>query len=175
MPDGVWTNNWHGVKNALLCGFVRSGWSTVYDQDGNLMTRYMGALPLSDYRNANSSINAEPALIFGTGLSTPAATDRALSSKWVNGISRVAVSNGGLSFDETTHTASRIIRATVQNTGSLPVTVTDWGIVGYAVRGTGQSADILLSRELLNSPVTLQQYASATLSVTVSVQLTDPA
>ena len=37
MSEGVWTNNWQGVKNAMLCGFVRNGWSTVRDENGNLV------------------------------------------------------------------------------------------------------------------------------------------
>ncbi len=173
MPEGVWTNNWQGVKNALLCGFVRRDWSSVFDAGGNLIQRYQGGLPLTEFSNANSVGSTNPVLVFGTGIRPPAATDRALASKWSSGISRVAVENGELLFDETTHTASRLVKATVQNTGSSPVTVTEWGIAGCGYRNG--TCEVLLYRALLDSPVTLQQYESATLSVTVTVQLTDPA
>ena len=173
MPEGVWTNNWQGVKNALLCGFVRRDWSSVYDANGNLIQRYQGGLPLTDYTNSNSASSTNPVLIFGTGVRTPAATDRALASKWTSGISRVAVDNGEMLYDETTHIASRTVRATVQNTGSSPVTVTEWGIAGTGYRNG--TCEVLLYRALLDSPVTLNQFESATLSVTISVQLTDPA
>ena len=175
MPEGVWTNNWQGVKNVLLCGFVRSGWSTIYDAEGNLITRYEGALPLNDFTNGNTASGSSPALIFGTGTRAPAAADRALASKWTGNISRVAVVNGEIQYDAATHTATRQIKATVQNTGVNPVTVTEWGITGRGVRGTNNYPEILLFRALLDSPVTLNQYESATMSMTISVQLTDPA
>ena len=175
MSEGVWTNNWQGVKNAMLCGFVRNGWSTVRDENGNLVDGYNGAMPMGSYQNVNAASSTYPALIFGTGTAAPAATDLGLSHKWTSGISRVAIVNGTLSYDDSTHTASKVVKATIQNTGVNPVTVTEWGIVGRAWRGSSSYPDILLYRALLDSPVTLNQYESATLSATITVQLTDPA
>lgn len=176
MPSstGIWMDNWSGVKNNMLCGFVRDGWSTIYGADSQLITRYEGALPLSDYTNGNTASGSNPALIFGTGDTALSSDQVALATKWTSNVSRVSITNGTISYNDTTHTASRVIKATVQNTGSLPVTIREWGITGRGVRGTNNYPEVLLYRALLDEPVTLAQYESATLTVTISIQLTDP-
>lgn len=176
MPSstGVWTDNWSGVKNYMLCNFVRDGWSTIYGADGQLITVYEGALPLNDFTNGNTASGTSPALIFGTGNTALSSDQVALATKWTSNISRVTVTNGTISYDENTHTASRTIRATIQNTGSLAVTIREWGISGRGRRGANNYPEVLLYRALLDEPVTLAQYESATLTVTISMQLTDP-
>lgn len=168
--SGVWTTNWEGIKNQRLCGFVKAGWDTIFDQNGTLISSYGGGMPLNNYGNTNTPSNAHPiVIIFGTGTATPTVSDVALGAKWDTNISRVSVENGSLSYDDTTHTATRTVKATVQNTGTLPVTITEWGISGVSSHNP-----VLLYRALLDEPVTLNQHESATLTVTISMQLTNP-
>lgn len=171
--SGVWTTNWEGIKNAMLCGFVREGWSTIKDENGNLLDSYSGAIPMGYYTNSNGVSSNNPCIIFGTGSGAASVNDLSLSHKWTSNISRVSLTNGPISYDDTTHTATRTITTTVQNTGSTPVTVTEWGITGRGMRGTA-NFEVLMYRALLDTPVTLNQYESATLTVTISVQLTNP-
>lgn len=172
--SGVWTSNWEGIKNYLLCGFVRDGWSTIKDENGNIADGYSGATPMGDYQNLNYPTTNAPVIIFGTGSTAPSVNDLGLAHKWTTNISRISLTNGSRIYDDTTHTATKTITTTVQNTGSNPVTITEWGIVGRAWRGTNNNFDVLMYRALLDTPVTLNQYESATLTVTITVQLTNP-
>jgi hypothetical protein len=178
---GVWTNNWKGIKNAMLLGMAsadyRSGWSTVLDLNGNSRgnyTVYQVVSPVGQYYNSNTGSGAtgsyspnRNAIVFGSGNGTPAASDYCLGAKWTSNISRVSLSESD-SYDDTTHTKTKTVTCTVQNTGASAVTIREWGIEGYV--GT----PVLLYRALLDTPVTLQQYESATFTCTISMRLTDP-
>ena len=182
---GVWTNNWKGIKNWMLLGpyygistDLRSGWDTITNLYGNTVTGNVNypfcVSPVGNYVNANtltsqqiSNNGASNAIVFGTGSGTPAATDYCLGAKWTANISRVSLSQTE-SYDDTTHTKTKTVTCTVQNTGSAAVTLREWGIEGYV----GQA--VLLYRALLDTAVTLQQYESATFTCTISLRLTDP-
>ena len=174
---GVWTNNWKGVKNAMLLANIRSGWSTIKNLSGNVVStpdRQNAVTPVGTYVNSNSASNggggypAQNAIVFGTGSGTPDASDYCLGAKWTANISRVSLSQSE-SYDAVTHTKTKTVTCTVQNTGSAAVTLREWGIEGYP------GAAVLLYRALLDTPVTLQQYESATFTCTISLRLTDPA
>lgn len=173
MADGVWTNNWRALKNAyLLGGVVREGWSSVRKPDASLVggVDYINS-PISRTYNTNSYVNGDDVMviIFGTGTATPLATDTSLQAKWTTGISRVSVENGELSFNDETFTVSRTYKATIQNTGATAVTVSEWGITVDE-----HANEVLIYRALLDAPVTLRQYESATLELTVRMSLSDP-
>ena len=180
---GVWTNNWKAVKNYFLLGGlvadIRSGWSSITKLDGSIVTTGAGyptiLSPVGRYGNVNDAANSYSngpynAIVFGSGSSTPAATDYCLGAKWTSNISRVSLSQSE-SYDDATHTKTKTVTCTVQNTGSAAVTIREWGIES-AVYG---SERFLLYRALLDTPVTLQQYESATFTCTISLRLTDPA
>lgn len=173
---GVWTNNWKGIKNAMLTGGdMRSGWSTVKDLTGATLSgsfSYQHS-PMNAYANMNTASSSgnnyrSNVIVFGTGVGTPNASDYCLAAKWTANISRVSLSALD-SLDDATHTKTKTITCTVQNTGSADVTIREWGIECYA------NAPVLLYRALLDTPVTLQQYESATFTCTLSLRLTDPA
>ena len=182
MSNGVWTNNWKAIKNFALLGGaladIRSGWDTIKTLSGASITS--GALypmilsPVGNYSNYNSAYNASGStnpynvIVFGTGNTTPMATDYCLGAKWTSSISRVSLSQSA-SYDDATHTKTKTVTCTVQNTGSAAVTIREWGI---ETQVAGQS--VLLYRALLDTPVTLQQYESATFTCTISMRLTDP-
>ena len=172
---GVWTNNWKGIKNAMLTGGdMRSGWSTVKNLTGTTLTGSFGSNlgPMNQYINQNSATSSNNnsrnnVIVFGTGNGTPDASDYCLGAKWTANISRVSLSEQD-SLDSTTHTKTKTVTCTVQNTGSSAVTIREWGIECYT------SGQVLLYRALLDTPVTLAQYESATFTCTISLRLTDP-
>ncbi len=173
---GVWTNNWKGIKNAMLYGGdYRAGWSTVKDITGATLTGSSMDVhgPMNIYANHNNgggSYTYSNAIVFGTGSGTPDASDYCLGAKWTSNISRVSLSESN-SLDSTTHTKTKTVTCTVQNTGSSAVTIREWGIECHAAN----NKYVLLYRALLDTPVTLQQYESATFTCTISLRLTDPA
>lgn len=186
MSNGVWTNNWKGIKNWMLLGpyqassVYRSGWDTIKNISGTVLTNNQGNYPLvvspvGKYGNSNvpgqSSDGISNAIVFGTGNATPDATDYCLAAKWTSGISRVSMSQTD-SYDDATHTKTVTVQCTVQNTGSTPVTIREWGIE-TEVLATGVQ-HVLLYHALLDTPVTLNQYESATFTATISLRLTDP-
>ncbi len=182
---GVWTNNWKGVKNWMLLGpyysteaVFRSGWDTMRDLNGQVLSGYGNygypypVSPVGNFANSNEggggTTGASNAVVFGSGVGTPDASDYCLAAKWTSNISRVSLSQSA-SYDDATHTKTKTVTCTVQNTGSAAVTIREWGIEGYVI---GQH--VLLYRALLDTPVTLQQYESATFTCTISMRLTDP-
>ena len=181
---GVWTNNWKGVKNWMLLGphyssgssGLRSGWDTIKRLDGSTLSAISShpccVSPVGHYRNSNDpgvdSNGNQNAIVFGSGVGTPDASDYCLGAKWTSNISRVSLSQSE-SYDDATHTKTKTVTCTVQNTGAAAVTIREWGIEGSV---TGYAT--LLYRALLDTPVTLQQYESATFTCTISLRLTDP-
>lgn len=184
---GVWTNNWKGIKNWMLLGpnnedaDLKSGWDTIKNLSGTVLTgtlassSYAPAIsPVGRFINYNDGNYSSPssqsnnAIVFGSGNGTPDASDYCLGAKWTSNISRVSLSQSA-SYDDTTHTKTKTVTCTVQNTGSSAVTIREWGIETSVNRST-----VLLYRALLDTPVTLQQYESATFTCTISMQLTDP-
>lgn len=180
---GVWTNNWKGVKNWMLLGSygsnstnVRPGWDTITDLNGSIITGssnyYTCVTPVGGYANSNSPVQSNSssanAIVFGSGIGTPTASDYCLAAKWTSNISRVSLSHTN-SYDDATHTKTKTVTCTVQNTGSAAVTIREWGIEAIVA-----GSYVLLYRALLDTPVTLQQYESATFTCTISMQLTDP-
>lgn len=175
---GVWTNNWKGIKNMMLLSEAKSGWSTIKGLTGSDISssasgRQNVVSPAGIYVNGNSAnyggagYPAQNAIVFGSGSGTPAASDYCLGAKWTSNISRVSLSQSE-SYDDATHTKTKTVTCTVQNTGSAAVTIREWGIEAYP------GAVCLLYRALLDTPVTLQQYESATFTCTISLRLTDP-
>ena len=91
----------------------------------------------------------------------------AISGNSANGLNNITTNTGEISYNDTTKVASRVMSFTVQWRGTSPVTIREWGIFC-------QSPGILIYRAVLDEPVTLAQYESATLTVTLSVEITNP-
>ena len=180
---GVFTNNWKGMKNRLLLGHCASaaGLDTVYNTGGNLVSPISGHnykfafSPLNNVYGAydrNSSTTYCMNLIrFGTSDTTPTAADIDLGNPWSSGISYVSVNSGTPSVSGSA--VSRTFTVTVQNTAAASVTVREFGIFCY-LSGSPESGYVMLYRAVLDEPVTIAQYESATLTFTVTMTLSDP-
>lgn len=171
MPNGVWTNNWAGIKNAMLLSERRSGYSTIKTTSGTVLSGQgiSYSSPVYSFENRNNPYNNCNAIVFGSSTTAPDVTDYKLGTKWESGISRISLTNSS-SYDASTHTKTRIVVCTIQNTDASPYTIREWGIESYA-----NGDYVLLYRALLDTPVTLQQYESATFTCRISMRLTDPA
>ena len=177
MSQGVWTNNWRGVKNAMLMGAVMPGLSTITSTTGTVIPQSTpGAAirclsPMGAYDRPASGSWANYVSV-GTGVTAPAATDIALATN--AGVSYLAVANEEPTYDAENGVMSRVIRLTIQNNDTQK-TITEWGVFNQLSNGGGTiSNPILLYRELLDVPVTLAPYDAATLALTLTLTLDDP-
>ena len=194
---GVWTRNLDGFIRAKALGYAAPGYATVYDRDGNVVS---STAPGNMYSDGTLSATEIPALQvytatgtpadnsvlsansrylgirFGAGSTAPTVNDHALASDITTSLNVVAVSNG--TYNLSNGVASRTIRITVQNQGSQSRTIAEWGIEGLLRYDTSSSGGhnwyyryILLYRDVLDTPVTLAQYESATFTVTLELTL----
>ena len=67
---------------------------------------------------------------------------------------------------------------TVQYNGTGTITLTEWGLFGSTgskpIGGSMNGNNVLIYRELFDTPVVLSQYQAAALEVNLSMTLTDP-
>jgi len=178
---GTFTNNWHGLKNAMLLGgYYQNGFSTVYNtngqrlngQDSSYSSRRLASL-ISLINNAYTTINDRISVRLGTSDTTPLASDYNLGTPWSSNISYVSASATTPSFDSTTHKVSRTYTLTIQNTAAATTTVREFGLF-TVLSATTNSGDVMLYRGILEEPVTLRQYESATIEFTIEMTLDDP-
>lgn len=170
---GAWTNNWRGLKNAFLLGRYYEGLTTFkYNDnfapsDGAQVYTIAGA-----FANVQTSFTQSMATIHvGSGINTPAATDIALTE--IAGMAYLSAANEAITYDTVTGTATRTIKVTIQNQSNAQVMVCEYGLFGNC-NLTPSARGILLYREVLDTPVVLDAYQSATLSVTLNITLADP-
>lgn len=180
---GVFTNNWKGIKNRMLLGHCASaaGLDTVYNAEGDLVGAAMNSSqcyalsPLGavhqGYSIASNSRNAQVVVRFGTSDTAPTADDIDLGNPWSSGISYVSAVTGAASVSG--GSVSRTVTVTVQNTAAAAVTVREFGLFVYVKANTNEGI-VMLYRAVLDEPVTIAQYESATLTYTVTVTLSDP-
>jgi len=166
--SGAWTNNWQGLKNSMILGSVsRSGVATVYNTSGALVYAGYIVSPLYPTRNSFTPSGSYNAIRFGTSDTTPEATDIDLGNAWSSGINYVSESHTGITWNGAK--ATRTFHVTVQNTAAATVTVREWGLFCQTSNGYA-----MLYRGILDSPVSIAQYESATISVTVELTISDP-
>jgi len=181
---GCFTNNWKGLKNAMLFGgWSHDGSATVYNRNGACLAAsaddHVVKGPLCDLnRSVSPSSTGQNSVILGTSDTAPTAADFDLGSPWSSGVSYVSVSNGERVF--TADSCARTFSVTVTNTSDSPVTVREFGIFSYAKYNSGSTSSTspanqyMLYRGVLDEPVTLQQYDNATLTFTITVTLGEP-
>lgn len=194
MGTGVWTNNLKGLLRVNAYGLAWPGIATITNTSGTVLQadissgsssygsvelHIVGALTgLAFYRDrvgaASNRGDRSLVLRFGSGTSTPAVTDVNLNQE-LAGLTRVAITNGTRTFNKETGVISRPVSITVQNPSTTPAVIREWGIfsgIAYLNAGTTSEDTIyLLYRELLDTPVTLNQYESAKLELTVTLTL----
>ena len=180
MSNGVWTNNWRALKNTMLLGSFKPGLNTLITTDNSVV----GERPPDQPVRPISPLTAYAAypdyayhnfIRVGTGSAAPAATDYRLTG--MTAVSYLSAANNAPVYDVAAGTVSKTVVLTVQNNNATAVTLTEWGIlnrVGYNSSYSIYTGDILLYRALLDSPVTLQPYQSATLTLTITLTLSDP-
>lgn len=194
MGTGVWTNNLKGLLRANAYGLAWPGIATITNTvgtvlqgdvpvgsggDGAYETHIVGALTglafhLSRlggfYRDGSRNL----LLRFGSGTSAPAVTDVNLNQE-LSGLTRVAITNGTRTFNKETGVISRPVSITVQNPSTTPAVIREWGIfcgTTYSYNSpNSETIMYMLYRELLDTPVTLNQYESAKLDLTVTLTL----
>lgn len=194
MGTGVWTNNLKGLLRVNAYGLAWPGIATITNtagtvlqgdvpvgsgSDGAYETHIVGALTgLAFYRDRVGGYYRDGSrnllLRFGSGTSVPAATDVNLNQE-LAGLTRVAITNGTRTFNKETGVISRPVSLTVQNPSTTPAVIREWGIFSEATysynSANSETITYMLYRELLDSPVTLNQYESAKLELTVTLTL----
>lgn len=177
---GVWTNNWRAFRNIMLMGSHHNGLSTVVNTDGvTVADRFnenvTATSPLGVYSNDQSTTNSAGSIRLGTGNTAPAASDYNLESSAT--INYLTCATTAPVYNDQDGTITRTVTISVQNQSGSPVTIREWGVYGAvrtAVYYSNLVATALLYREVLDSPVTLANYQTATVEVTLTLTLTDP-
>ena len=185
MSGGIWLDNWRGLRNsALLNGAYNDALTQAYNINGKhaVWNRSNTAGPLGNLyagisQQSGSSYGAYLVVRFGQSDTPPTAADYNLGDPVTSNLSYISVSSGSLQYDTATATVSRTYTATVQNLASASVTFREFGLFVYTntISGESNSSTItMLYREVLDTPVTLAQYETATITFTVSLTLGDP-
>lgn len=155
--------------------------------------------PFSRYDRINSDLAVSESatsffpktclVILGTGSGTPAAADVDMFTRINNytstGLNQVSISAGAVTWgDSEDATSSRTITLNLYNGSANPITITEWGLVGSLLTETGSAYPnivqynyrklVLLYHEMLDAAVTLASAQSATMELSLSIELSDP-
>lgn len=170
----MWLRNFHNlIATMLMYHNATSSGLTLRNTSGSryyFLTSTTAAFVNSNIApgfNANTnSANSQCYVIFGTGTTAPTYDDYKLESQWTTNLSRVATTGGPpYQIDADANSWGCDYETTISNAGSASVTVTEWGIL--SAQGSATQL-FLLFRALLDTPVTLARYESATLYWTLT-------
>lgn len=176
MAIGTWTNNWRGIKNVMLLGYYKEGMTTIRPISGTITET-----PASGYVRAPSAFAATDTSPYsdhtyirvGASSITPTVSDTGLNVA-IDSISYLSVANEAITYDTDNGTATRVVKLSIyNNSASQTVTVAEWGLFCY-FNNNGNTYYVMLYHGLLDSPVTLSPYQSATLTLTLDLTLNDP-
>lgn len=138
--------------------------STAYTDDmTNLFKTAGSSLTLSSI--AAVAYKANDILMVGTGTTTPTSTDYTLESPIESNLTHVssACSKG---YNSTTNKSSYVITRTFTYTGSSNITITEIGVF-HNGRDASNYYAFLLSRELLDTPLTVSPGETFTVTMTL--------
>ena len=180
---GAWTNNWEALKRILATNKIDAG--TLINTGGGQITAEFRphdtkpSMLMDDVNNGSGISTSYVTLRIGGEQSavTPSASDYNIYGPITSGINYVSIINGTISYDTSTGIASRRDEVTIQNTGSGSKTVYEWGLFGGIRHANGNgstTAEFLLYRGTLDTPVTLEQFETLTIKFTRKVQITVP-
>ena len=184
MGAGAWTKNWQSLQNIMLMGSHHTGISTLIGTDGNQIADYTGSAsmssPICRLLVSGSFRDYEVnELVLGTGTATPTADDYYITP--INGMTELSSLNYNPTYDTANGTVSRTYSKTWQYRGTGSVTIAEWGLLTMYVTGISTYWDygptgtrVMVYRELLDTPITLQAYQSVKLQVTVNLTLAEP-
>lgn len=185
---GVWTNNWRGVKNAMLMGSSARGMSTIMDENGAYVVlngsqwtilfpspigKY-NTTPINSYIGQISSSSPAAYIKVGAGATPPSAADYRMDT--YASITQLSVSSGTEAYDTSTGKKTKTITLTVQNQTNSAITLREWAIfLVYSTPSlTTNYYPVLVYRDLFAEPITLASYEAATLELTLEMTLSDP-
>lgn len=176
---GVWTNNWKGLINsAILGGFYREGTTTAYDYQGKAayMTNGNISSPVpSRITNDGSPGSGSLSIRFGQSDTTPDVSQYSLGDDATNNLTYINSSVISYNWDANTHTLTRSYRVTIQNKNAATITIREYGVyVGAYLTSNNGGTRVMLYREVLDEPVTLGQYESGTINISLSITIGDP-
>lgn len=124
----------------------------------------------ADYKPSGESTNSASVLI-GCGTTTPTKEDFNLEMSLTSNVSMGAVSATN-AYDEATHIYTKTYKIPILYSGADPVTIGEFGIfVGVPYNGSNQTK-VLVYRETLETPVTLEQ--NDTFEITFSQSFMQP-
>jgi len=177
---GAWTNNWEAIKRIVATNMMGAG--ALINTGGGQVTAafrpHSGkpSMPMDDiYGNASVSSSNITLRIGGEQSAvTPSASDYNIYGPITSGITYVNVTNGAITYDPDTGIAERTDSVTIQNTAAGAKTVYEWGLFGgiyYASGNNSYVAEFLLYRGTLDTPVTLQQFETITITFTRRMQI----
>ena len=179
---GAWTNNWEAIKRIVATNKASAG--TLINTGGGQVTSdpatNYSAKPSMPMDNVSGNSNGGVALValrIGGEQSsvTPSASDYNIYGPITSGITYVNVTNGAITYYPGTGIAERTDSVTIQNTAAGAKTVYEWGLFGTYRAASGNSSynDIvfLLYRGTLDTPVTLQQFETITITFTRRMQI----
>ena len=179
MATGVWTNNWQALRNTMLLGGIYPGLNTITNTDGSTVSAstapYFAASPMGAYALSQQAMWRKATIRLGTGTNVPAAGDYTIAE--AANLGYLSIGSIAPEFDTNTHTMTRTVTLTVQYNGTGTITLTEWGLFGCPGSKTGNSINgnnVLIYRELFDTPVVLSQYQAAALEVNLSMTLSNP-
>lgn len=180
---GAWTNNWEGIKRIVATNMTSAG-TVVLTSGGRMTEEFDGqtkpSMPMDTLSQQTTSPPGYVVLIIGGEQSsvTPSASDYNIYGPITSGISYVSSSNGAITYDPETGIAERTSSVTIQNTTAGAKTIYEWGLFGsvntrYQIGNNTyiRRNDFLLYRGTLDTPVTLQQFETITITFTRRMQI----
>lgn len=178
---GAWTNNWEAIKRIVATN--RMGAGVLINTGGGQVTADFRphdtkpSMPMDDVYGSSGVTVGYVTLRIGGEQSavTPSTSDYNIYGPITSGISYVSVVNGSIGYESGAYT--RTDSVTIQNTGTGSKTVYEWGLFGGIRHANGTSsatAEFLLYRGTLDTPVTLAQFETITITFTRRMQIDVP-
>ena len=183
---GVFTTNWHGLKNRILLNHNYSGVDDrIYNTAGNSVPAYSSATstiytPLATLNDSYQISSGRSTIRLGLGENpvAPSENQRDLQgTKWASNNTYVPKSFSSSSITKTgDHTYSRTYTAAIQNSADDTVKVTEFGLftsVPYTSGSSNYSAEVMIYRGVFDEPITVRHLETVSLTFTISLTLND--
>jgi len=132
----------------------------------------MGNTQLNELLNANCSSLCKCGIVIGTGTATPTPQDYKLGNQITNGTSSGQMQYNSPSFTTPSvkgNTTSMSITQSFQNQSGSPITVSEVGIQAYITANGPTNTYVLLTHDLLSSPITIANLSILQITYTISV------
>lgn len=108
---------------------------------------------------------SQSGVIFGDGDTEPTEDDYTLSGNIITGIAYTSKVTRVIENNKNTRT----VTYTITNNNSESITIKEIGYVGYAKYNSGYAYSVLLDRELLENPITIEAGGVGQITYTVTI------